>query len=319
MNRPSHPGAAQGESEVSQSVTVPASRQARALRSHGYTIIEVMIFLVVTGLLLVSALYVFSGRQGRTQFTQGTQELNSKIRDLINEVASGYYQSNADFRCVGSASGPSFPSGQQTNLGENTDCIFMGKIVQIGNLQSGCDASSQDTSNCNSYTVFAIVGLRQKTTVNGKQEVTSITEAKPVTPHTSPNLSDTREMPWQIHATSMWAVYGDTVSPIGAFGFVTTFPGYGGNNDDLVSGSQSFDLITVSNTGLGQGNDMVASRVADPATFNDSLRSPSQVIICLESGTTSPARPAAITIGGNGRQLSTETFFDAAVPEVCNS
>ncbi|MCA9337297.1 type II secretion system protein [Candidatus Saccharibacteria bacterium] len=284
----------------------------------GYTIIEVMIFLAVTGVLLVSALYVFSGRQGRTQFTQGVQEASSKIRDVMNEVSSGYFQSNGDFTCQASASGPTFPSGQQTNLGQNTDCIFIGKIVQLGPLQDACDASGQNLSNCNDYTVFTIVGLRQTTTVNGKQEVTSLAAAKPVLPHTNPNLSYTNELPWQIHATSMWAVYDDTVTPIGAFGFVTTFPGAGGN-DDLVSGSQSFDLITVANTSLGESNDTIASRVSDAATFNDTLRSPNQVIICLESGTTSPARPAAITIGGSGRQLSTETFFDAAVPEVCNS
>lgn len=64
--------------------------------TKGYTIIEVMIFMVVSGGLLVSVLGSISGQQQKTRFQTGVRDFESQIQDMINDVETGYYPSNGD-------------------------------------------------------------------------------------------------------------------------------------------------------------------------------------------------------------------------------
>src|SRR4051812_26414068 len=66
---------------------------------RGFTIVEVMIVLAVTGLLFVSVVLVINGRQEAAQFQTSINETKSQLRQIANEVASGYFPSDDTYQC----------------------------------------------------------------------------------------------------------------------------------------------------------------------------------------------------------------------------
>src|SRR5882762_7178443 len=104
------------------------------LNALGFTIVETMIVLAITGALLLMAMLMISGQQGKTEFTQAINDIQAQINDVINNVGTGYYAKTTDFSCSAGASGPVFNASGSTGQGSNTACVFMGRAVQfIGN------------------------------------------------------------------------------------------------------------------------------------------------------------------------------------------
>lgn len=109
------------------------SYQASAKTSDGFTIVEALIVLAVTGVLFVSIIGVVSGKQSKAQFTQGINSIRDEIEQVINEVQSGYY--------------PEI----DTTQGTNQEYMTIGKVIQFG-VPSG--------SNPERYSVYSIVASR---------------------------------------------------------------------------------------------------------------------------------------------------------------
>src|SRR4051812_28553600 len=97
----------------------------------GYTVIEVMIVLAVSGLMFVIATNFISGKQAKTSFTAGSNELASKVQDLIGEVNDGKY-SDIPLSCSANIGGPTSVSDGAPDAetqGTNPQCVFLGKIL----------------------------------------------------------------------------------------------------------------------------------------------------------------------------------------------
>ena len=117
-------------------------------RPLGYTIIEVMIVLAVSGIMFLIAADFISGKAERTSFTQGVNEMASRIQDVINQVIDGQY-SDVPLNCSvvgGSLSFSGLPSGGQ---GTNPGCVFIGKVLHFS--VSGVP---------HDYEVISVAGLR---------------------------------------------------------------------------------------------------------------------------------------------------------------
>ncbi|MBI3624088.1 hypothetical protein HY218_00480, partial [Candidatus Saccharibacteria bacterium] len=56
---------------------------------NGFTIVESMIFLAVTGTLMLVAFLMINGKQAQAQFATGVRDFNSKIEDIINDISTG--------------------------------------------------------------------------------------------------------------------------------------------------------------------------------------------------------------------------------------
>jgi hypothetical protein len=106
----------------------------------GYTIVEVMIFLAISGALFVSASALISGRQERTMFQQSVNTTSQTLEDILNDVSTGYYPSRSDFSCTysGGALSLSAISSQQ---GTNQSCIFSGKLLSFTTLPASSSYS----------------------------------------------------------------------------------------------------------------------------------------------------------------------------------
>jgi hypothetical protein len=97
----------------------------------GFTIIETLIVLGVSTALLVTTASVFGGQQRRTQFTQGVRDLESKVQDVVNDVATGNYPIAKGLKCTPNYSsiGPSVTANVASEPGTNSGCVLAGRAL----------------------------------------------------------------------------------------------------------------------------------------------------------------------------------------------
>lgn len=138
----------------------------RGFSSGGYTIVETLIFLAVSSAILITAIMLIGGQQSRTQFQSDVRGFESKLVDIANDVATGYYRNAGGTKeCVETANGPQF-SGANTPLGMNQKCVFIGTVIKFGD--GGTDGGDR-------FVQFTMAGLRQ----SGGNNVLDLVQAKP--------------------------------------------------------------------------------------------------------------------------------------------
>jgi type II secretory pathway pseudopilin PulG len=97
----------------------------RAIKTqNGYTIVETLIVLAVTGAMFVVAAVMISGQVSRYQFRDGVLNSQNTVQSVINDVQTGY------FSLATSSSAPC-NSGDNTVPGDS-NCVYIGKIVDFG-------------------------------------------------------------------------------------------------------------------------------------------------------------------------------------------
>jgi len=69
-------------------------------KPHGYTIVEVLIFLAISSLMFLLAAGFISGKQSAVEFKQGMNDINTQIGSVVNDVANGQYPPSATFTCT---------------------------------------------------------------------------------------------------------------------------------------------------------------------------------------------------------------------------
>lgn len=182
----------------------------------GFTIVEVLIVLAVTGLMFVSAALLINGRQNKTMFMSAVNDFRQQLQQIINQTQSGYY-GGTTINCQSSSTGPNL-----TVTSSDGSCIFLGSVLQF-------------TTGSGTFKIVPVIGNRL---YNG-QEVSNLSQAYP-TAATDAAQTDTLE-------------YGLTVasaSPTNSLAVISSLASYGtcgGASVCLNSGSQSFGLYDGSN------------------------------------------------------------------------
>jgi prepilin-type N-terminal cleavage/methylation domain-containing protein len=273
-------------------------------RSPGFTIIEVLIVLTVTGLLFLSVAALISGRTNQTEFDQASRAFQQQMQDAINQVEAGTYtgtSGSSDYTCT--AGNPIQFGVGGTGQGTNSDCIFIGDVIEFG-----LDGKNED--GVNTYTL-AGDRLQQPTDPNPGEEATSLSNAHPRVvmlgtgqPDVTPSLLE-----YGLHVytangkSSMNYDNSGSLTPIGAFAIVYSFASYNGGN--IVSGSQQVNVVPLGSSQLGEDQttleSQVLSQLANPLTSPDQS-SGMQVTICAQSATTN--QYALVTIGGTNNGSS---------------
>lgn len=302
-------------------------------RSKGYTIIEVLVFLAVSGALMASALGLIGGQQRTTQFAQAVREFDSRIKDLINDVSTGFYPNTGDLQCVYDPDAGGTPgSGIKimdeggTPQGANSDCIFIGRVVQFG-VQGRGESSMR---------IYTVAGQRQLLDGSVRREPRNLYEAKArliaassPTDNTPNVFEDIADNP----AISISKICYKTCTSVndlaGGMGIFTTFGVYNGNS--LQSGSVTANVVPI--TSLKHPTNLNQSAVDFVNATNANLTGPdawppaqystfvgevqeSGITICLLSkGVDQHAR---VKIGANSGQLTTSlTFHDGNEDSDC--
>ena len=272
---------------------------------RGFTIVEVLIVLAVTGALFVAAAILISGKQNQAGFNQAVQQLQSQIQQVMNDVSTGYFPGGASFSCSAPAGGPVTLSGAAANgQGANAGCIFAGKVLQF--RVSG--------TNPEAYNILTIAAAQKNAS---GQEATSLATATPKvvapalgSPANFPNLTTSTILQNGLAvstsptpAVNMWYNNGGANVAVGAVAIVTSFAGYAANGT-INSGSQQLSIVPVTGTTLGMTPVAAATAInTNLAASATAVTNPTNgVSVCFASGGTKES--GLITIGGGGHPLA---------------
>ena len=233
------------------------------LKSRGFTIVEVLIFLAVSSALMVSAFTLISGSQNKASFTQSINDVQQQIDSVINNVANGYYSAGeTQKQCVIIGGIPNF-TGNPVGRGSSADCIFLGRFIAF-------------TNGSDEYTVYNVAGRRQK----DGSDVTKMVDANPTI-----ILGTEQKYTLKNGLTFKKNPAGVTNN---AFGF---FNGLGTSNGISDSGYQQASFY-----GFKFGTDLPVNFASDYDNGKDPTNG---YALCFNSGTTNQS--GVITIGGSGR------------------
>jgi len=260
-------------------------------RTAGFTIVETLIVLAVTGGLFVAIATTLSGRQNAAEFTHAIQNAQAYIQQAVDQVSEGFYPNAANFTCANNSGSVQITAGASSQ-GTNADCVFLGKVIQFG----------VHGTNPEAYQVYTVAGLRGPT-VGASSPFQNVNPTVVGVGGIYGAYSTTRTLEYGL--TAAWVKSGGT--NIGAVGFLTE-PGSldAGSGSGYAPGAQQVDLIPLPGTSLNQTPSQavgdINTRLRDTALTADAPINPSAgVQICLASGTTNQS--GLLTIGGAGRQL----------------
>ncbi len=259
----------------------------RPLKNSGYTLLEALIFIVISSFIFISAFAMFNGRQGQVQYRQSVRELDSKIQTVINDVSTGFFP-NTEFSCSLGDFGDTqlniepISSNQQ---GTREECVFVGKAVSYDNTQQDqlaihaiaaanppLGSARSILDNHEDVQLTAIDILKNSYTTAWGLEITRIV----ISSDPSDDLSS---------------------EPINYFAYLSDIGNNSNTSSSLESGQQAVNLYTSD------------SNFAD---FPNGLRqvSPDEAIyLCLDIEVVN--QKAVIVLGADGRQLSTSINQDA--------
>lgn len=296
------------------------------LASSGYTIVEVMIVMAVSGGLLVSVMTMINGQQRRTEYSTAVRDFELKLQDIFNDVEAGYYPNNDQLQCVDNPNDSSIPTIQRIGVtqvgqeqGTNADCIFVGKALQF----------YRDANLTSNYRIFTIVGKRQHL-VNGQLvDVTNIDSARP-TAFFRPNEDNSRNVELGTLRSGLQVTqirYIDTIPQKTSFGIaVLSSLGDGGSlTQNSISSSDGGSRLAFLDINANNKGELQAQGEIRPSKLNSSAITDASkgVVVCLNDGP--GGRHAAVTVGvyydptesdptkrikPSGQRLSTEAYFD---------
>ncbi len=150
----------------------------------GYTIIEVLIVLGISGILFVSAATVFTAGRKGTEFSQSIYDIQSKIKQYAVQVSTGNFLESTQYVCSRDLSSGraklSLPAaGVSATAGSNEDCIYLGKaflpvvgtsdiyvydVLGLRNVYSGAGADTGVYSRTVKEAMVDPAGLRNADT-----------------------------------------------------------------------------------------------------------------------------------------------------------
>lgn len=262
----------------------------------GYTILEVMIVLAISGVMFLIAATFVSGKQERTAFTAGVNQMTSQIQDVIEQVIDGQYSDiplNCTFAASGSTGTTSFGSAT-TAQGTNSNCVFLGKVLQF----------TSDPSVPGTYNVLSLAGGRLDSSDN---LITTLTNADPQAITSPVDLTVNQTVPQGLSLSKIIKVTDATTGSSKStysLAFIQSqgaLPSVGSTGNPFVGGAQTVGLYY----------DKSDASLTPPSFSASNLTPATNIDICLTDGT----RYADITLGTDSTNtasnpLSVSAHFD---------
>lgn len=273
--------------------------------SSGFTIMETMIVLAITGVMFISVVLLINGKQQQAQFQTSVKDVQAQVRQVMTETSAGFNQLGNN-TCGISGGKPALSPGTSDTIGTNANCVFLGKTLIF----------SQDKE---SFIVAPVVGLRQPvaTEFDG-QFVPDLNRSKPII---STTLSAaTKKLQFGLAPVAMY-LNDDVTQKVGSVSFVST-PGIKDTN--LAAGSQTTMSQNLNLVAITQGSSLSNSLTTEKGAIENALQNGTvvnnkyinstddkvKVSICFKSGTTGQSYLLSIGSGGNGIGFESKIFND---------
>jgi type II secretory pathway pseudopilin PulG len=280
-------------------------------KSQGYTIMEVMIFLAVSGFMFVIAATFISGKQAKAEFRQGMTSANNAIQNVINNVNDGFYPSGANFKCTSDDTGGR-PQLAPPNVGATTStqgtkkgCVFMGKVVMFGGV----------TDPGRGYSILTMAGRQYKGSANAATVPGSFDEAKPVAVTGNPTYELTEKANFEGGMTMTRAFLADSPGKkLDGIGFYSSFGAYD-SGGALESGAQN--VVVVAIPGPGNFNPALSQMAteAEGSSTDANVQANPDITLCFDSGS---GQYGTIVLGGpGGQRLATKMQIYSSKPDHC--
>lgn len=255
-------------------------------QAAGYTIVELLIFLAVSGAMFFTAMNLVAGQQGKSQFQSTVREFEGRINDLANNVSTGYYERSKDFSCTVNASNiPQF-GNTAVGLGQNGQCIYVGTVLKFGEPANGGKEA---------YDVLTMAGARTVSNVN----TANLAQANPrVVYFTGNPIASQPILQQRIPFASIECIRVNggacNTTDAAAIGFFTTFNGTSGGQK---RGGIQTDLIYYNAVNSPRYDDALDQAVTKINGFNyGSYTRANTIDICLRSGSSN--QYALVSFGG---------------------
>ena len=254
--------------------------------SLGYTIIEVMVVLSVSGVMFLIAANFVNGKQERTAFTEGVNETASRVQDVIEQVTDGQYsdilQTCSFFGGITNVA----PVGGVHNQGTSTRCVFLGKLISF------------TYPSTHGYQILSLAGGR----VDAPADGTPVSLSS-VGPAVIPSLTTTQPTQQQLDVIRMSIT--DTSGVVHNSGPISPPgpPAAGTYNIGFVEGLGSVNGAGSFQSGAQTVSLVYSSLSPTPlhaATSSVGLNTAQSAWLCLDDG----KQQAKLSLGTNNNQLS---------------
>ena len=268
------------------------------LRTSGFTIIETMIVLAVTGAIFVSAVLAMNGKQASAEFNESIRDVQTRVQQTINEVRTGYYPNNGSFTCSNTMNMPSFINSPSA-IGTNSGCIFIGKVIQFAVEPAG------SAERANVYTVAGIRTSSGKVVTELAEAIPTLVDASTTSPD-SVNLTQPFYLKYGLRVSKMY-YDGNQANQIGAVAFMNTLGEYDDTGANLASGSQRLNVTPIPNSHLHQTSNDAASTIQQKlraGAMQASQNPAGGVQICFDSGSTHQS--GLLSIGGSSNDYTVD-------------
>lgn len=300
-------------------------------KSDGYTILEVMIFLAVSGFLFVIAASFINGKQAQSDFTQSVHDITDQMQGVLDNVANGRYPYPGGSGYFSCTYGPLISQASQDMQGQNKGCIFVGDVVQLGVSNAGYQGDG--------YAIYPVVGNQYANGSGTDTLASSFAEVNPTPIYGFNKVADDIQTGGFGYGTVVHSMYlvdtsgGGSKTPISAFGVFSEFGTYDGNNL-LVSSAQHIRLTTIPDpNNLAKplsytmvGNHIEGVPIGGPSGAVQGIKSlklsahvlgsTESIHICLLGGNN---KPASIILGSANHQMAATLELGADIPLECLS
>ena len=253
------------------------------VRADGFTIVETMIVLAVTGIIFLSAAALVNGKEAKVQFSTSIQSVQQQIQQIMNQVQSGFYALSKDtFTCNANAGGILIAGGTNSR-GTNSSCVFLGRALQFSNPPAN-----------GSQSLYAYTVAGSRTDVTGA-DATTIDQAHPTILPTSLSLQ-TYSLRYGLTVGWVQIDSGSkddpAVTPPDGVVLMSSLGSLSGSGD-LISGAQTVDLYAMRGVDFSTHQDLLSDFNTPGVTKKNP---PAGIQICFNSGTTNQS--GVLTIGG---------------------
>jgi type II secretory pathway pseudopilin PulG len=276
------------------------------LKSGGYTILEVMLFLAITAGMFGIAMRGFSGRQATVQFSQAVNDMSQIFASTANDVKDGF-SGERNITCTSTGGSISIASGASIT-GQNSGCAFIGKVLVVAPESSG-----SQNYKLHIFTVVAPSGVGLSADKTAALQLSTVGVKVVHADSTAPNrngiesgvsFTDTRDLPWGIkhlnNASSSFAV--GYLNGLGEYGYRTLAMDF--NNNTLKTAALTGNKNSIAaalEEAISSADASIKAQILTPVQAD-------RKVICFVSP--SGTQSAKLRLGGNGGTLAVETEFD---------